>query len=153
MTNSQIAITVIHALVGWALCGATMGIALATTTLKRALIVHAAAAPIIFGVISYIYFTHFAYTTPVGAALIFVGVVIVMDFFVVALLIQRKLEMFKSVAGTWLPFGLIFAATYAVGYVVSNWISIPFPRHPRPDQTLPTSLPHATMPIPPGRVH
>jgi hypothetical protein len=118
MTNSQIAITIAHALVGWALCGATMGIGMATTTLKRALVIHAIAAPIIFGVISYVYFTRFACTTTLAAALTFVGVVIAMDFFVVALLIQRKLDMFKSIPGTWLPFGLIFAATYAVGIVL-----------------------------------
>jgi hypothetical protein len=71
-------------------------------------------------VISYLYFTHFAYTTPLIAAFIFVGVVIDMDFFVVALLIQRKLDLFRSVTATWLPFALIFVATYAVGYLVSN---------------------------------
>ncbi len=120
MTNSQIAITIIHALIGWALCGATMGIGMAKTTLKRALIIHAIAAPIIFGVISYIFFTRFAYTTPLITALIFIGMVIALDFFLVALLIQRKLDMFKSVAGTWLPFALIFAATYIVGWLVSN---------------------------------
>lgn len=118
MTGTHLAITIAHALVGWVLCGATMGIGLAKTTLKRALIIHAVAAPIIFGVISYLYFSRFAYTTPLAAALIFIGVVIAMDFFVVALLIQRKLDMFKSLAGTWLPFALIFAATYAAGYLV-----------------------------------
>lgn len=118
MTTSHIAITVVHALVGWVVCGATMGIGLAATTLKRALIIHAAAAPVIFGAVSYVYFTHFAYTTPLGAALTFLGVVIVMDFFVVALMIQKTFDMFKSLMGTWLPFALIFTATYALGYIL-----------------------------------
>lgn len=126
MTNSQIAITITHALVGWALCGATMGIGMATTTLKRTLIIHAIAAPIIFGVISYVYFTHFAYTTALIAALIFIGTVIATDFLVVALLIQHKFEMFKSIAGTWLPFALIFAATFAVGCFVSRCRTVHF---------------------------
>jgi hypothetical protein len=120
MTYSQIAITITHALVGWALCGATMGIGMATTMLKRALIIHAIAAPIIFGIISYVYSTQFAYTTPLVTALIFVGLVIAMDFFVVALLIQRKLDMFKSVTGTWLPFALIFSVTYDIGCLINN---------------------------------
>ena len=120
MTNTQIVITIAHALVGWALCGATMGIGMAVTTLRRALIIHATAAPILFGAISCVYFTHFAYATPLVTALTFVGLVIAMDFFVVALLIQRKLEMFKSIGGTWLPFALIFSATYGVGCLISN---------------------------------
>ncbi len=115
MTGTHLAITIAHALVGWALCGATMSIALAKTTLERALVIHAAAAPVIFGVITFIYFTYFPYATPLAAALMFVGVVIALDFFAVALLIRHRLDMFKSVAGTWLPFGLIFTATVIVG--------------------------------------
>lgn len=115
MSLGQIGIAFAHALVGWGLCGATMGIGLAKTSLKRALVIHAVAAPIIFGVISTIYFTYFAYTAPLTTAVGFVGVVIALDFFVVALLIQRELTMFRSVVGTWLPFALIFAATYVVG--------------------------------------
>jgi hypothetical protein len=78
MTGTHLAITIAHALVGWALYGATMGIGLAKTTLKRALIIHAVAAPIIFGVISYLYFSRFVYTTPLAAALIwrFIGEVL-----------------------------------------------------------------------------
>jgi hypothetical protein len=44
-----------------------------------------------------------------------VGFVIAMDFFVVALLINRSVEMFASARGTWIPFALIFAATYVTG--------------------------------------
>lgn len=120
MNTAHIAIIIAHALVGWALCGAIMGIGLVKTTLKRALTIHAAAAPVIFGAVSYVYFTHFAYTTPLEAALAFVGIVIAMDFFVVGLAIQRKLDMFKSIPGTWLPFSLIFAATYAVGSIIGT---------------------------------
>ncbi len=115
MSIGQISITLAHALVGWGLCGATMGIGLAKTSLRRALIIHAVAAPIIFGLISAIYFTYFGYTTVLVAAVGFVAVVIAMDFFVVALLIQRELAMFRSVLGTWLPFALIFASTYLIG--------------------------------------
>ena len=94
-----------------------MSIQRQTTTLRRALRVHAVAAPIIFGSLSLIYFTYFAYATPLVAAVTFLGVVVALDFFVVALLIQRKLETFRSILGTWLPFGLIFAASYLVGYL------------------------------------
>jgi hypothetical protein len=118
MNTKKIVIILAHAFVGWALCGATMGIGLATMTLENALIVHALAAPVFFTVISLIYFQKFNYTTPFQTALIFVGFVIAMDFFVVALLINRSLDMFASLLGTWIPFALIFAATYLRGIMV-----------------------------------
>jgi hypothetical protein len=92
-----------------------MGIGLATTSLNRTLVVHAIGAPLIFAAVSWVYFTGFGYTTSLETAIWFVSFVIGMDFFVVALLIQRKLDMFKSLLGTWVPFSLIFLATYAVG--------------------------------------
>ncbi len=105
----------VHAFVGWALCAATMGIGLAITSLQQALIIHAIAAPIFFTLISLLYFEKFHYTTPLQTALMFVGFVIAMDFFVVALLINRSVEMFASLLGTWLPFALIFTSTYVTG--------------------------------------
>lgn len=115
MTGSQFAFTVAHALAGWALCGAVMGIGLAKMTRQGALTLHAVAAPIIFGAVSFVYFTYFAFTTPLAGALTFVGIVMAMDFLVVALLIERSFAMFHSVLGTWLPFASIFAASYTVG--------------------------------------
>jgi hypothetical protein len=38
-----------------------------------------------------------------------------MDIIVVALLINKSFEMFKSIIGTWIPFILIFTATYLTG--------------------------------------
>ena len=118
MNIKKIMIILAHALIGWALCGATMGIGLATMPLEDALIVHALAAPVFFTGISLVYFQKFNYTTPFQTALIFVGFVIAMDFFVVALLINRSLDMFASLLGTWIPFALIFVATYLRGVMV-----------------------------------
>jgi hypothetical protein len=39
---------------------------------------------------------------------------------VVALLINRSLEMFASLLGTWIPFALIFASTYLTGLIVQR---------------------------------
>jgi len=116
MRNSmKLMIIVVHAFVGWALCAATMGIGLATMSLQTALIVHAIGAPIFFTGVSLFYFKKFNYTTPLETALLFVGFVIAMDFLVVAPLINRSLEMFASLLGTWFPFALIFTATYVTG--------------------------------------
>ncbi len=64
MNAVKTAILLAHAFVGWALCGATMGIGMAITTLNNALIVHAIAAPIFFACISLVYFRYFNYTSP-----------------------------------------------------------------------------------------
>ena len=121
MKLSKILIILAHALAGWALCAAIMGIGMAVTPLNTALVIHAVAAPIFFAGISLLYFRKFNYTAPLQTALIFVGFVVIVDFFVVALLITRSLEMFTSLLGTWFPFALIFASTYLTGlFVVKN---------------------------------
>jgi hypothetical protein len=117
MNTKKILIILAHAFVGWALCTATMVIGMATMSIDSALIVHAIGAPIFFTIISLVYFNKFNYTTPLQTALIFVSFVIVVDFFVVALLINRSLEMFASPLGTWIPFALIFTSTYVTGWL------------------------------------
>jgi hypothetical protein len=115
MNTRQIIALLIHALIGWALCAATMGIGMALTSQQNALIIHAIGAPIYFGAVSLNYFKKFNYTAPLQTAIIFVGFVITVDFFVVALLINRSLEMFAGLLGTWIPFALIFTSTYLTG--------------------------------------
>jgi hypothetical protein len=118
MHASKIAILLAHALVGWMLCAATMGIGMAVTSLNNALIIHAIAAPIFFAGISWVYFRKFNFTTPLQTAIIFIAFVIAMDFFVVAMLINRSFEMFISLLGAWIPFALIFTSTALTGAVI-----------------------------------
>lgn len=114
----SVAIAVVHALVGWCLCGATMFASMAVTTPARAIIIHAVAAPVIFVVISYVYFRRYFAWPPFAGAAAFLGMVVALDFFVVAWFIERSFEMFRSIAGTWLPFVLIFVSTWLTGFVV-----------------------------------
>ena len=120
MNMKKLVIILVHAFIGWVLCAATMGIGMATMTLEKTLIAHAIGAPIFFAVVSLVFFRKFNYTTPLQTAMIFVGFVIAVDFFVVAFLINRSLEMFASLLGTWIPFVLIFASTYLTGVSVSK---------------------------------
>ena len=115
MSTSRILIILIHAFIGWTLCAATMGVGMAVTSVNHALIIHAIAAPIFFAIVSLVYFRKFNFTTPLQTAAIFIAFVIAMDFFVVAMLINRSFEMFASLLGTWIPFALIFASTYLTG--------------------------------------
>jgi hypothetical protein len=107
-----------HAFVVQLLCWAAMGIGMGVTSIENALVIHAVAAPIIAAVVSSVYFKKFNYTTPLQTAILFVSVVVLMDFFVVALLIEKSLEMFASPIGTWIPFALIFISTYLTGSYV-----------------------------------
>ncbi len=115
MNIKKVLIILAHAFIGWALCTASMGISQATTTIENALVIHAVGAPIFFTVVSLNYFKRFNFTTPLMTALIFVGFVIFMDFFLVAMLVLKSFEMFTSMLGTWIPFALIFTSTYVTG--------------------------------------
>ena len=115
MNARKLSILFVCALVGWALCAATMGIGQAITSSQNALILHAILAPIFFMGVSLVYFKRYHFTSPIQTALIFTGFVMVVDFFVVALLMLRSLDMFASLLGTWIPFALIFTSTYLTG--------------------------------------
>src|SRR5574340_1645072 len=114
MTN-KIIIVIGHALVGWGLCGATIGIGRNLTSMENTLIIHAVAAPFIFAMISMIYFRRFNDFSPLFIATFFLGFVVLMDVVVVALLIEKDFSMFKSIIGTWVPFFFIFLSTIVTG--------------------------------------
>lgn len=117
----KIAIILVHAFAGWALCGAIMFVGMEVTSMQTTLIAHAIGAPIIFAAVSWVYFSKFNYTRPLQTAIIFISFVIIVDFFVVALLINRSLDMFLSWLGTWLPFVLIFTSTYITGLYMKKY--------------------------------
>jgi hypothetical protein len=109
-----------HAFMGWLLCAAIIGIGFKFTTEKNALIIHAVLAPIAFAAISFVYFRRYRHTTALQTAVLFLGFVLLMDFLVVALLIQKSLQMFASILGAWIPFALIFGATYLTGRYLTS---------------------------------
>jgi hypothetical protein len=113
-------IIIAHAFVGWALCGAIMGIGLATTTENTAVIIHLIGAPLIFALVSLIYFRKYNFTNPLATAAAFLAFVICMDIFVVALMINQSFEMFKNPLGTWLPFALLFLSTFTTGKLTTR---------------------------------
>ena len=118
--GKQRLILVAHAFVSWSLCTAAMMIPMALVSVEFALVVHAIGAPIFAGAVSWNYYRRYGYTTPLQTALVFVGFVIIVDFFLVALVIERSFEMFTSPLGTWIPFALIFGSTYLMGRWVEN---------------------------------
>ena len=65
MNFKKVLIILVHAFVGWAWCGAVMGIGMSVTTIQNALIIHAIGGPLGFVLISLTYFKKFKYTNPV----------------------------------------------------------------------------------------
>ncbi len=116
----KIMIVIGHALVGWGLCGATIGIGRNVTSMQNTLIIHAVAAPLIFSLISFVYFKRVNHFSPLFIAAFFLGFVVCMDFFVVALFVEKDFSMFKSILGTWFPFFTIFLSTFITGTIIDK---------------------------------
>ncbi len=116
----NVILTLVHALAGWAVCGAIIGIGRSLTTVEITLWIHAILVPVVFGLISTLYFYQFNFTRPLATAFIFLAVVMFMDFFVVAPFIEKSFRMFGSFLGTWLPFSLIFLSTYTTGKIIAS---------------------------------
>ena len=114
----NILIPLLFAFIGWAICAAIMAIGPTVTSMQNTLIVHAIGGPICFALLAYVYQKKFGHLSPLAVAAVFIGFVILVDLFLVAMLILKDFGMFASVAGTWLPFTLIFLASYIVGQAV-----------------------------------
>jgi hypothetical protein len=115
MSLKKFLVLLVHAFIGWALCGAIIAVGRSITSMENTLIIHAIGVPIIFFAVSYTYFKKFYYTGPFWTALSFLLFAVIMDFFVVSLLIEKSFAMFQSKLGTWIPFILIFTVTYLTG--------------------------------------
>jgi hypothetical protein len=108
-------VLIAFAVLGWGICGAIIGIGRSLTSMQNTLALHAVAVPIVFGGLTWLYFRFFGYASSLETALIFTGLTIFLDAIVIAPLVEKSYAMFSSILGTWIPFGLIFLATYLVG--------------------------------------
>jgi len=108
-----------HAVVGWLLCAITMTALLHVLSPTAALVIHAAAAPLFFTGVAWHYFRPRGARDPLPTAAVWTAAVALLDVFFIAILVQQFLLMFSSLWGTWLPFALIFLATWSTGLVMS----------------------------------
>jgi hypothetical protein len=124
MTNpgklARAAVILAHAVVGWAYCGVIIGVGRQFLSVHTTLVLHVIGAPVGFALVSFFYYRRWAFTSPLQTAAAFLGVVVSLDFFLVAPVFGKNYAMFSSVLGTWIPFALIFAATYLTGRVTSS---------------------------------
>jgi hypothetical protein len=105
------------ALVGWAFCGAIMGLLPGWAGMDAALWIHAIAGPAFCAGLSFVYQRRFSHYSPLAFALAFTGLVVALDVFVVGALILGSMDMFRSAIGTWIPFALILTGTWAAGKI------------------------------------
>lgn len=108
-----------HGLAGWMLCAATMAILTRVTSLGAALVLHAFLAPVIFGLVARRYFRARGARGALTTAVVFTGMVALLDLIVIAGFVQRSLALFGSFLGSWLPFALIFSVTLIMGESLS----------------------------------
>jgi hypothetical protein len=113
-------VILLHALVGWAYCGALVGVTRQVPSLRTALIGHTVGAPLGFVLISRFYFRRFAFTTAFQTTSVFLAVVAALDFFLVAAAFEKCYAMLTSVLGTWLPFVLIVTTSYITGLLTRS---------------------------------
>ena len=118
LSFKQYLVILMFGLIGWALCGTIMFVGMAVTDLQTTLILHLVGAPIIFTIISLGYFKKFNYTSPLQTATMFLTLILLLDFFLVAIIINKSLDMFSNPIGTWVPFVFIFLSTYRTGTII-----------------------------------
>ena len=119
----KIIIVLIHAIIVWALCGATIMVGRSVTTIETTLIIHAVFAPIFAFIVAMFYYKRFNYTSPISTAFIFLLIVIAMDAGLVAPVFEKSYRMFKSILGTWIPFSLIFLSTCLTGLIINRKVA------------------------------
>jgi hypothetical protein len=108
---------VVAALIIWGLCGAVMGLGRRLIGLDATLLLHLIMAPVFSFCVTLI-LDRFAPTPqPLSRAIVITAIVIVLDAAVVAPFIEKSYAMFGSLIGTWIPFVLIFLASWAAGLV------------------------------------
>jgi len=105
-------------LVLWGACGAVMTLGRKLWSLEAALRVHLIAAPIFAFLVSTVHVWFAPDFNPTLRAALMAGLVIVLDAVVVAPIFERSYDMFRSAIGTWIPFILIFVASWAAGMVL-----------------------------------
>jgi hypothetical protein len=99
-------------ILGWIICGATIGIGRQVMPMQATLIVHAIVAPVAFWVLAWCYSRWFPTISAKRVSGTMLGTVVALDAFLVAPFIEHSYAMFRSWLGTWLPFLLIAVAAY-----------------------------------------
>jgi hypothetical protein len=106
---------VLFGLIGWALSEMTFYLARIHLGSYLSVLIHFVLSPLIFIILSYIYFRYINLTSALATAIFVTAILIGLDFFVVSLFIEKSFRMFTNVMVTWMPFLLIFLSVFLTG--------------------------------------
>lgn len=115
MVPNERAALLTHGALLWAALGLTLNAARVAWPLDRALFAHGLAAPLLAALVTALYFRRPGHAPPLTTALVFVFVVAGLDALVTAPFLERSWAMFGSLVASWIPFALIFMASYRTG--------------------------------------
>jgi hypothetical protein len=111
------AVAIVHALLGWVVAAAATSLAMwKTPAPEAALSAHAVVLPLAFLLVSAVYFRRAQPLRPLAAALLFAGVVLLMDA-TVTFALHRTVDARALLLGMWLPACSALLATWAAGMV------------------------------------
>jgi len=131
---------VAHGVLGAAVCAAVLAGLLRVASIPAAVSIHAVLAPLIFMGLAIHYFRPRGARDPLPVALIWAATAGALDAIVFAGVTRVGLEVLASFTAIWLPFGLVFLATWLTGLVMST---LPWPKPsstPRGDRDAHASL-------------
>jgi hypothetical protein len=77
-------------------------------------------APVVFALLSTHFFRRHPDATPLYTSLVLVAIVIALDAFFVAPVVEHSYAMFRSPIGTWIPFASIWLASFLAGVLKSS---------------------------------
>ena len=106
---------VLFGLIGWVLTELAFYIGKPMVGNYLAILIHFVLSPLIFIILSYIYFRYINMTGSLITAAIIAAILILLDLTVVALFIEKSYWMFFNVMATWMPFLLIFLSVFLTG--------------------------------------
>jgi hypothetical protein len=106
--------------VGWAACGMVFALGRVLFGVEAAVIIHLLAAPLIGAMVTFLLWNHPRHPGVLATAATLAGGAALLDAILVAPFLERTFAMFGSPAGTWIPLGLIFAASMLAAALLSR---------------------------------
>jgi len=110
---------------GWAVLAVALIALIGLTSLPFAVFAHLLLAPMVFGLLARRYQNADGARDPLGTAAVWTVMVALLDGLLLAEVVRQDISLVSSIPAYWMPLGLIFAASWAVGAVSAMF---PLPR-------------------------
>jgi menaquinone-dependent protoporphyrinogen oxidase len=110
---------------GWAVLAIALIAVIGVTSVAFGVFAHLLLAPIVFGLLARRYQNADGARDPLGTAAVWTVMVALLHGLLLAEVVRQDITLVSSIAAYWMPLGLIFAASWAVGAVSALY---PLPR-------------------------